>query len=199
MLTLKEFIQKSQGNFQNDNLNLWVETDGIVAIIELPEWSKKFVEKEDADGFAISYVFDDMKLNEAMGSEDFYDLYLDWADKYIKENTDEGLNIFVDLDSWESRHYGIAPDSVKFDCINFKNFNSKNYIVLRYAQIDNEKNRYFEPAVKLLDDGSIDDYIYYLWYDILDDYDLAGDGEDKACDWNTIAEVTKEGKINEYE
>lgn len=73
ILTKKEFIEEAQGNFENDDKNLWVEVEGI-------DCNVQYV-KEESRPFENSDKFDEMPLEEALNDEMFDELY----EIYLKE------------------------------------------------------------------------------------------------------------------
>lgn len=66
-LSKVEFIEEAQGNFENDDQNLWVNVDGIDCDIPYA--------KEESEPFENSYKFDEMPLEEALSDETFDELY----------------------------------------------------------------------------------------------------------------------------
>ena len=73
ILSKEEFIEKTQGNFENDDTNLWVEVDGVDCNVPYA--------KEENEPFENSYKFDEMPLKEALSDETFDELY----EIYLKE------------------------------------------------------------------------------------------------------------------
>ena len=73
ILSKEEFITKAQGNFENDDQNLWVKVDGIDCNIPYA--------KEESEPFENSYKFDEMPFEEALNDEIFDELY----ELYLKE------------------------------------------------------------------------------------------------------------------
>lgn len=73
ILSKEEFIEEAQGNFGNDDTNLWVCVEGVDCNIPYV--------KEESEPFANSYKFDEMPLEEALSDEIFDELY----EIYLKE------------------------------------------------------------------------------------------------------------------
>ena len=73
ILTKEEFIKESQGSFENDDKNLWVEVEGIDCNVPY--------DKEESRPFENSERFDEMPLEEALNDETFDELY----EIYLKE------------------------------------------------------------------------------------------------------------------
>ncbi len=67
ILTKEEFIEEAQGNFENDDKNLWVEVEGIDCNVPYA--------KEESRPFENSDRFDEMPLEEALNDETFDELY----------------------------------------------------------------------------------------------------------------------------
>lgn len=67
ILSKVEFIEEAQGNFENDDTNLWVCVEGIDCNVQYA--------KEESEPFANSYKFDEMPLEEALSDETFDELY----------------------------------------------------------------------------------------------------------------------------
>ena len=73
ILTKKEFIEEAQGNFENDDKNLWVKVEGIDCNVPY--------EVEEKYPFENSDKFDNMGMEEALSNETFDELY----EIYLKE------------------------------------------------------------------------------------------------------------------
>jgi len=73
MLTKEEFVKAAQGNFENDNTNLWVTINGIQANVSY--------DHPETKPFENSERFDDMPLDEAMNNDTFEELYQDYLDQ----------------------------------------------------------------------------------------------------------------------
>lgn len=73
ILTKEEFIEEAQGNFENDDKNLWVGVEGINCNVPY--------DKEESRPFENSDRFDEMPLEEALSNETFDELY----EIYLKE------------------------------------------------------------------------------------------------------------------
>lgn len=67
ILSKEEFIKEAQGNFENDDQNLWVNVDGIDCNIPYA--------KEESEPFENGYKFDEMPFEEALNDEIFDELY----------------------------------------------------------------------------------------------------------------------------
>lgn len=73
ILSKEEFIEEAQGNFENDDQNLWVEVEGVNCNVPYV--------KEESKPFGNSDKFDEMPLEEALRNETFDELY----EIYLKE------------------------------------------------------------------------------------------------------------------
>ena len=73
MLTKEQFIKSAQGEFQNDNTNLWVDVEGVQANVAY--------DHPETEPFENSERFDDMPLDEAMNNDTFEELYQDYLDQ----------------------------------------------------------------------------------------------------------------------
>lgn len=78
MLTKEQFIRAVQGEFQNDNTNLWVNVDGIQANVAY--------DHPEAKPFENSERFDSLSIEEAMTDETIEELYQSYVEQKKEED-----------------------------------------------------------------------------------------------------------------
>lgn len=77
MLTKEQFIKSAQGEFQNDNTNLWVNVEDVQANVTY--------DHPETEPFENSEKFDNMPFEEAMTDDIFEELYQSYVEQKKEE------------------------------------------------------------------------------------------------------------------
>lgn len=78
MLTKEQFIKAAQGEFQNDNTNLWVDVEGVQANVAY--------DHPETEPFENSERFDSLSIEEAMTDETIEELYQSYVEQKKEED-----------------------------------------------------------------------------------------------------------------